>query len=489
MVYAFGSDPALAAAARGSDVRVLELKGRRGLHLPSIYGRLVLGGGHTLNEPQGTLVMWVASLDDYFPAAEWEGMKNSNAFSQYYVLMTDHEALRHVNESSFAWSLERGWHPNMFAKFAPGPWSPGVWTAKRQAVVLAGHWEMRRETWYCLALTWDRPAGRFRIYANGVLVATEDTTFPAPLPSQPCGPILYTGNPTFIYSDAAFYSEALQGETLAAIYREGAAHAEPELEAHLKKTYAGKGLERLDWSPDVGWRETWNLPLTRPEDLLEFTPQGSTRFAKITPEGLRITTPSMEDYYNVPATAVYENQVDLTRIYLWSRRVFEGDLYFEIEFKPLQRGGLALLMLQADGMQREDPLEDYFLRSNGNMVTVYGEDVRNYHWEFYRDMVDTRNDRVSHAVLKNPWRRPIAYQIEDRSWENGRWYRLSFLQQGNRLIGAIDGVKVFDVEDTGFDNNGPVFRHGRIVLRCMMRTDLVFRNIKVLNRANFKEVP
>ena len=100
------------------------------------------------------------------------------------------------------------------------------------------------------------------------------------------------------------------------------------------------------------------------------------------------------------------------------------------------------------------------------MVTA--EDVRNYHWEFYREMFDTRNDLVSHAVIKNPWLYPVAFQIKNRHRGLDRWYRISFLQEGNRLRGAIDNATIFDTNDNGLDNNGPVMRQGHVALRVMI---------------------
>ncbi len=119
------------------------------------------------------------------------------------------------------------------------------------------------------------------------------------------------------------------------------------------------------------------------------------------------------------------------------------------------------------------------------MQTVCWEDIRNYHWEFYREMLDTRNDVVSHAVIKNPWFCPVAFQVENRRWELDRWYRVTFLQENNRLRGAIDDVTVFDVSDSGLTNNGPVMRRGRVALRVMMRSDMTFRNLEISNRPNY----
>ena len=179
------------------------------------------------------------------------------------------------------------------------------------------------------------------------------------------------------------------------------------------------------------------------------------------------------------------SEQDMTRMYLWTREVFEGDLHVTAEFKIHKHGGLALWIFHSAGMQGEDFLNDYPLRSDGSMRMVCWQDVRNYHWEFYREMVDTRNDLVSHAVLKNPWLYPIAFQIEDRQWELDCWYRVTFLQEANRLRGAIDRNTVFDVTDSGLNNNGPVMRQGRIALRLMMRSDMTFRNLEISNRLNY----
>ena len=57
-------------------------------------------------------------------------------------------------------------------------------------------------------------------------------------------------------------------------------------------------------------------------------------------------------------------------MYLWTKQSFEGDLYVEFDFKSIRPGGLALLMFQASGMQREDFMKEYPLRTNGSMSTV-----------------------------------------------------------------------------------------------------------------------
>ena len=104
-------------------------------------------------------------------------------------------------------------------------------------------------------------------------------------------------------------------------------------------------------------------------------------------------------------------------------------------------------------------------------------------------MTDCRNDLASHACIKNPWFRPLAYQVENRRWELDRWYQLTYIQEGNRIRGAIDNTTVIDVADNGFDNNGPVLRNGHIAIRCMMRSDITFRNLDVWTRPSFDQSP
>jgi len=65
-------------------------------------------------------------------------------------------------------------------------------------------------------------------------------------------------------------------------------------------------------------------------------------------------------------------------------------------------------------------------------------------------------------------------------------HKLKFLQIGNKLIGAINGVVMVEFTEDGFFNNGPVYYFGVIAIRCMMHSKLLFRNLKVYNQSKFK---
>ncbi|MDD5262965.1 MAG: DUF1961 family protein [Methylacidiphilales bacterium] len=479
--YRFGEKPPAANLIQDSSLRIIEHKGRKGIHLPAIRGRFILPE-HTVNEPQGSLTMWVLPLQDLYPAPRYPAHAASNPKFSLYTFLSDRENVRDTGPAQFSLCYDAYWHPGLSAKFHGG--NDLYWQRRRGAVAAAGHFEMHRLHWYQMTVTWDRPKGIFSVYANGVLVATHDTTYPSPLPSETCGLMLFGGNPALVYSDIAFFNKTLSAAEARGTFRAETTDLDAGLQESLERMYEGKGLKALDWKPDAAWKESLALSLTKKEDMLAFYHQGSLTSTHVTDEGTRVTTPSLDVYYSLdPSKSDLDPaKVDVSRTYLWSRQVFEGDLHASFDFKILKPGGLCLFMAQASGMQGEDFMKDYFLRSDGAMRMVCWEDVRNYHWEFYREMLDVRNDLVSHAVLKNPWFKPVCFQMENRRWEPDRWYRFEFLQEGDRIRGAIDGITVMDVMDNSFDNNGPVLRSGHIAIRCMMRTDMVFRNLRVMNR-------
>jgi hypothetical protein len=492
---------------------------------------------HTADKPRGTATLWIMPLQDLFPATQLPAHRRSNPFFDRFVFLSDREAVQEIEAANFAFLYQSFWHPVFIAKFAQGTIHQGAFGQNHTASAMAGFFSMPALVWQQLAVTWDHDAGVYRLFSDGVLVGHSDVTVAHP-PHDAPAPALYFGNPAIVTGEIAFYDQALDGPQLRALFERGlektpaAAPAARDARLVMEKMYEGRDLPALDGRPDgvsrgtgfsrqtpvdgapdkphgqdahassraiggkspchaipAGWTRQLALPLRDYADYAHFFHQGGGPTVRFGPDGLRVTTPGFDEFVRRGAKTATGDELDMTRMYLWTRRVFEGDLYLSIHFQLHAHGGLALLMTQAAGMQGEDFLADYPLRSTGSMSVVHKEDVRNYHWEFYREMTDTRNDLVSHAVLKNPRLRPLAFRIENRRWETGRWYRLEYLQQGARIRGAIDGVTVFDATDTGFDNNGPVLRHGRVALRAMMRTDMTFRDLEIWTKPDFESNP
>ncbi len=474
-----GSQTILATGSK----RVVEVGGRRGIHFTSIRGAAALPN-HTLNEPRGTFSMWVMALDDLAPSAQYPQHAKSNPHFSKHVLLTDREVVPDTDAANFTLVWECYWHPVFTAKFASGSHLQNAWGPVRGAEAMAGHFVFHRLEWYLISVRWDRGANLYEIFANGIRIAAADTTTPN-LVTALCGPVLYVGSPALAVSEVHFFDRFLTPEEIGNL--PGNASTSPKIRKKLQKTFEGRDLPELDWKADSSWQKRLELSLKDKSHYLEFFLQGCGDSVNFTAEGFRIKTPGMEAHKAPEYTP--RPGMDMTRMYLWTRDTFEGDLAVSFEFKLHAPGGLCLLMTQAAGMQGEDFLKDYPLRVNGSMATVCWEDVRNYHWEFYRDMVDVPNHLVSHACLKNPWFKPMSYQNENRHWECDRWYRLDYVQEGARLRGAIDGVTVMDVTDDAFNNNGPILLNGRIALRCMMRTDMTFRDLTVWNRPHFETIP
>jgi hypothetical protein len=144
-------------------------------------------------------------------------------------------------------------------------------------------------------------------------------------------------------------------------------------------------------------------------------------------------------------------------------------------------------MTQASGMNREPFMRDHQPKTTGSMSTVHSDAVRNYHWEYYREMNDVRNDVATHAMLKNPFWRGMAYGCTQKQLEKNQWHRLEYLQQGSRILGAINGEIVIDANDSSTAGSGSILLAGHIAIRCMIRTKMLFRNLKVMT-SNFAEV-
>ncbi|MFA6286033.1 MAG: DUF1961 family protein [Opitutaceae bacterium] len=469
--------------------QVITRDGRQGLNFTSIRGRAGLPQ-HTAASARGTAAFWVLPLQDCAPATQLPAHGKSNSFYDRIVFLSDREAVQEIEAANFCFLFDTGWYPALMAKFGHGTMHQAAFGPNRIGMASAGYLPLHALHWYHLAVTWDHETHVYVLYVNGVKVGHSDTMeWPTPPSNDQPAPWLYFGSPTYAMGDISFYDQALTGPQLRELFQAQAKSKDREFQPELEKMFEGRGLPPFDWKPDASWHKSLALPLKTDADYEHFFQQGSGPSVRFIGEGMRITTPGFDEYYKRMGQSRTGGQMDMTRMYLWTRQVWQGDLYVTVEFQLHQHGGLALLMAQAAGMQGEDFLNDYPLRSDGSMSVVHREDVRNYHWEFYREMADCRNDLVTHGCFKNPWLRPMAFQVENRHWELGRWYRLEFLQQGPRIRGAIDGVTVIDAMDTGFDNNGPVLRHGRVALRAMMRTDMTFRDLEIWTHPDFVAAP
>src|SRR5438874_267734 len=77
----------------------------------------------------------------------------------------------------------------------------------------------------------------------------------------------------------------------------------------------------------------------------QFFLQGCGTAVRFTDEGFHIRTPDFVESAalgGVGAVNKFDTSKDMSRMYLWTREVFEGDLHVSLEFKLHAHGGLAL---------------------------------------------------------------------------------------------------------------------------------------------------
>ncbi len=433
--------------------------------------------GSPINDPRGTLILWMLSLEDLRTSQRLPQHHKHLPHSGRYRLLSD-RVDRDLTAAHFALAWDNWWHPNLMAKFAAGfePWE--IHNEPARAFVGANHFSFEHDHWYCVALTWDHPAGKYFLYVNGYLVGTSDSFsrhFGGRFLVEPAAPDLYAGNSVVVTSEVAAFTEVLDRETLRRLYEEGAGRVDPALDEELDAVYGTDPAPvPFAFQPDAAWQEKFSARFDSPEELKKLYLQGNAPAVKIANGRLEVRTGGGP----IPNHASFAEQ----QLYMWTEQFFEGDLYVEYDFMPLAHGGLSLLLLQASGMQREDFMACYPRRTTGSMSMVCWEDVRNYHWEYFREMNDVRNDRISHAVLKNPWYHVLGFSTRKGRYALNEWHRVQFLQEGDRLRCAIDGDNVLDLRDNSHGNNGPVLGAGRVAIRVMARSQIAFRNLRIFNR-------
>ncbi len=444
--------------------------GRCGLKAGSVRSRWRIPH-HTVKQRQGSLVFWVMPFEDLGPVPRFPHLDQHEKDYEIHPLLSDTAEVRNRAGANFQLRYTTDWWRNLSAQFiALGDEREG-----HKACIAPDHLTLRGGVWYQLGVSWDRDAGRYRLFVNGVRVDAESPW--VPYVDAPCGETLYAGTTAFALGALEFYGHAGDDDAFVELYarqRVGGRGVD-EVDRDLRRMFEGEGLAPFSWSPDESWGKRVELSLTEPEQAECFYVQGQHDAHAFTDEGLVIQTSDTPPWKGAFGYNRCEN-------YLWLEETFEGDIAVEFDFQVRRPNGLALIMFHASGMQREDFMADYERRTNGSMGMVCWENVRNYHWEFYREIDNCRNDCESHLLVKNPWMAGLAYQCRPDHLKRDEWHRLRLVQEGRRLRGAIDGVCIFDVVDAPDTYTGPAYHFGRFALRCKYKTHMVFRNLVVWTR-------
>jgi hypothetical protein len=460
-----------------------EAEGGRLLNRANGTGWVADAPGNTVELPSrilasqtGTISLRLLPLEDLEPCQRLPQHNKHLPRAGRYRLLSD-QPDADPGPAHFALAWDNYWHPNLMVKFAAGfePWE--IHNTPARAFAGAGHFSFHGNEWIEITVTWDHAAMDYRLYANGVLVGTSDSLihhFGGKFQVDAPGENLYLGNSAIAFATVKGWPRVLSPEELISRTQEGLPPVNSGRTAALKALYDQEAPNPFSFHPDDRWDLRFKADFQDAADLNKFYLQGNASAAEVKDGVLEIHTGGGP----LPDHARFAEE----HLYLWTEEFFEGDLYVEYEFMPLARGGLSLLILQASGMQREDFMACYPRRSTGSMSMVCWEDVRNYHWEYFREINDVRNDRISHGMIKNPWHCAMGFATRRGTYALNAWHRVQFLQEGNRLRAVVDGDCVLDLRDNSHSNNGPVLNCGRIALRTMARSEMAFRNFRVWNR-------
>ncbi len=479
----------LAGVEREGPFREIGADGRTGINATSIHSRLTIPK-HNINDDKGTLTLWVMPVEDLYSAAVPTFIDPYEPLYYMYTMLSDIPDMKNVTEASFAllWNSKQ-WR-QLSAKFYKGNIFEDALYPDDLALASSGeNVSLDIKKWYQIATTWNRSENLFRIFINGIPVGSA-AMFAPKVVSHPCGDVLYAGNPSLALSDLTFYDRVLTEEELKEVFQQEATYIDTDIQEALLARHVGDTLPKYTWEP-IGneWQLKMDVPLNRPEDMDLFHIQGAPYTPRITDDGLLYeTNMTRTEEAKVPSATPPPTEIyDPDQVYLWTNEFFEGDLAVEYEFMPLQKNGLSVLIVQASGMQHEDFVADYPRRTSGSMRIVWGENVRNYDWEYYREMDDVRHDIESHVLNKQPWGRQLAYQCRNQHWEQNVWHRIQFIQEGQRIRGTIDGTLIFDVKDDPYIQGGPTFNCGHVAIRCMWKKRLLVRNLKIYNKPLFPD--
>ncbi len=459
------------------NARIVSINGKQAINMVGIKSALELKQ-HNLNNKKGSLALWVAPLEDISNFPDRPTMFLNNPDILNYVLLSDNPNYQDYKNSNFKFTWWQGRSPQLHALFAKGIFYDEAFNFPHKAKAVTGHFFWDKERWYQLVLNWDHDKREYTIFANGVKVGSSDTYYPDKFYRDSVGKSLYLGLPLYCYNSIEFFDEPLTVQQAYSKYRKEVTDYDKTYDDKLKYTYGERVRKTVDFFPDKSWTKKTDLTLTQSSDLDSFYIQGLPVQTAITKDGLLAET----------IDSIYTGSRTPKQMYIWLWQPYEGDLYVEYEFKILRRGGLSLLMTQASAMNREDFMRDYPLRTSGKMTMVHGEDIRNYQWEYYRDMVDVRNDVATSILVKNPWNYRLSYGCDTGKLESDKWHKLQLIQRGNHIMGLMDGKLMVETTDNGFSNHGPVLNTGHIAIRLMLHSKLLFRNLKVYNKSNIKTI-
>jgi hypothetical protein len=444
--------------------RFVTIDGQTGFQPTSLHTRAYIETtAHQGDE--GTISFWFSPLEDldFFPRAGNQTDRDPNAFD--YPLISDVFPPNRIRDMKFGIYWHNG-DPQIMCKLSTG--NDG---SKEEnfypAYAYIEKVPLRAGRWYQMTVTWSKVKKKIDVFVNGLLMGANHKASDF----MQSGTKLYIGCPMMVMRDLTITHGMLSAEKVKADYEHHRPSSGSRTEAELLPLSVPPAPAVSDLKRDESWQKAYDCPFTKGTDLDGWSVQTDTAYlhtvtTRITPEGL---------YFKTTDQAIPD-----ARCTLWGPRIFEGDQWLELDFRIESPEGLALIVLCAGGVGREDFIGDHGLEMTGKMSPILGS-TRNYHWEFLRRVNVIRRDVETQAVYKNPWMKHMYYGLIPKL-EQGRWYHLQMVKTGNRVRGSLDNRMIFDFEDDPNAFAGPVLNFGRIGLRHMWQTTVRYKNLAVYER-------
>ncbi len=440
--------------------RYIKIAGITGLCVSSLKTKAFIETS-AFQSDRGTVSFWMSPLENIDKAPDVGS-------SLIYPFISDGFPPSSVDRCSFSFYYQGTHYPRVIARFTDG----SFWRQMDFGIapfVYAEALPLHKDQWYYFVMTWDKSAETLVMYINGELVGHN---FSAEAFKQVKNKI-FIGNPLMVISRLKIQPELLSREEIQREYRSIRPETNWISDNTVQAIVVPQNNSVLDFHLDNSWEKAYECSFTNKTDLDAWIFQTGDIYKdkfklEVTDAGLLWETP------NIIHTE--------SRGYLWCPVVIEGDQCIEFEFQLLSPKGLALLIMNASGLQGEDIIKDQGLRKTGSMNDM-NSNYRNYHWEYVRRVEAMRTDVETQYVNKNPWGKTLYVGCIPRIEQN-RWIKIRFIKIGNKLCGSLNGKTVFEVEDNAYANNGPVLNAGRVVLRQMYNTSMIYRNFVIYRKKN-----
>lgn len=428
-----------------------------GLHVTSLHTNAWVESS-VLKLDEGSVSLWMSPLEDIDKAHGVQG-------SLVYPLISNRPQTVIDDSAQFAIYYQGLGYPRLISRFTDGSFW-GQMDYGLSPFVYAESLRLYKGQWYYIVVNWNKKENMLNMFINGDLVGHN---FSAKSFAD-AGNKFFIGNPLMVFSHVKFNNRVLSEQEIEKEYTSlrpvSNQLSDSAIQAVVRPVNMGAATKL-----DNSWKKVYSCNFSKPSDLEAWTFQTGDKYRdkfvlNTSPEGLTWRTPEI----------IHTE----SRGYLWCPYYVEGDVCVEYEFQLLSPKGLSLVIICASGTRGEDIIDDQGLKKTGSMADM-NTNYRNYHWEYVRRVEAMRTDVETQYVNKNPWGKSLFVGCTKRLDQN-RWIRIRFMKTGNRISGEMDGRKIFDVEDTAFDNNGPLLNTGRIVLRQMYATSMKYRNFTVYQK-------